>query len=669
MSDNNIKNRFQCCDIGPGLLAEMKAAAEGETSSGASKGSMQNQGVLSKPLMAETLKNAWYLPVLSFVFYFLGGIFPIIVDLAFGESLNEPLVVDYIGQHLRNYNIIYSVLLFLVPLIAAILVMNYLHRPARTMAMLAYPLSRTKIFWSQVFSGWLMCVAPIVLMTLCYLPFMRYAPEHAPSVFTWFCSSVAILTYYYGMYILAGALTGNSVMQLLVSGLFFSIVPIALWLTAVYCESFLYGFTAMPESLVNVMTQSNPTFATIFLGISQNPKKNLIIYFILGIFTILLAHYGVKHARLEKSGDSMYYRVVEELITWLVVFIGMCVFGIFFSGMWETFPMLLAGVVIGTLVTFFITKIVINKSIDIFNRSNLKSLVCFTLLAMVFLGLTVFDVAGYARKVPDKEDVVRISSDIIYGYDDVNYNFDGTINLDFTSEDTIEKVLALHEYIVAEELYKSIPRLGTGEMITSETVINNHGIPTVSGNEYLRFTYLLSNGHTMERTFDVPLTEEVASLIHEIVTSEEYLADRDPKELLPVEKLDYVYINFDNFDYEKGDENETHFFDLLFRDEETLTTLIETLSKDHYAKGYLVLEESLGETTLDNFHSVSISCEFYFKPEDQTEASIDSSLNNTFYVPFTPQYRNTLTLLKELCIQEGTEDSLYFASFLDEMGF
>jgi hypothetical protein len=115
----------------------------------------------------------------------------------------------------------------------------------------------------------------------------------------------------------------------------------------------------MPELMVDFMSKANPLLSTMLFGSVDIDTSTNMIYAIGGIIFILAAHYAAKHAKLEKSGDSMYYKIVEEFITWLVVFIGMTVCGILFSGMWDTTPMLLAGVTIGTLLTFIVSKIII----------------------------------------------------------------------------------------------------------------------------------------------------------------------------------------------------------------------------------------------------------------------------------------------------------------------
>ncbi|MBR5229260.1 MAG: hypothetical protein IKW01_00265, partial [Firmicutes bacterium] len=147
---------------------------------------------LSKPLIVENIKMYWFLPVLSFITYFMAGIFPLLVDETKLTNENH----WYINDCLNNWNIAYVMLMTAVPLIASMLMMSFLHNPVRAIAIHGQPFSKNKIFCSHAVTGWIMCVAPLAPMTLIYLLLLGTA--RSGDVIIWLIMSVIITTFFYG---------------------------------------------------------------------------------------------------------------------------------------------------------------------------------------------------------------------------------------------------------------------------------------------------------------------------------------------------------------------------------------------------------------------------------------------------------------------------------------
>ena len=284
---------------------------------------------LSPALIVENLKMYWYVPVLSFVIYFMSGIFPMLINTEDDEFMSR-----FIYNSFNNYSAAFCILMIFVPLIAAVMMMGFIHKPSRAMVIHSQPFTRSKIFNSHILTGWLMCVVPVLLMTMFYLVFMRtmymdsafydggssYYYENgnmttyeginvytASSVFLWLFSSVAIITFFYGMYVLAGSLAGNGTMHVLLSGVFFIIIPLILWLSLMYCENFLYGFSQMPEWISQLMNDANPILYLLFNTEGTTVSMNF-GYLFSAILMILLARFAYGRAPLERVGDSMFYR-------------------------------------------------------------------------------------------------------------------------------------------------------------------------------------------------------------------------------------------------------------------------------------------------------------------------------------------------------------------------
>lgn len=645
---------------------------------------MKNKRIfsLSKALITENLKMYWYLPALSFIAYFMAGIFPLIMDSSLRTDPNR----TYLEDSLNNMNVFFCLLLVAVPLIAAVTMMGYFHKPAQTMTIHAQPFSRNRIYCSQTLTGWLLCVLPVAAMTLLYL-FIAGMP--AASLY-WGCNSVAILTFFYGLFVLAGSLVGSSVMQALLSGVLFGIVPLILWLVYCYCESFLNGFYTMPEGMEDFMSRSNPLLylVTEMWNGKAMPVPLTLAYLAVGLILLILAGLAYERARLERVGDSMMYRLFEEIITWLIVFVGMTVFGYFFYNTLCSRSMLLVGMAVGLLLSFIIVKIILARSIRILTKQNLLSLGILTVLAALFTGVVMFDLAGYGRWVPDAEDVASVDSDSIYYNDGYNYYqfADGFSreNETLTSQDAIEKVVALHQYAAEHSL-------GDREYTELAQESGNNPKKYV----HLTFRYEMKDGSRCDRQYRVEMTEKMIGLLNEVLSCEEYRADACLSEQITAESVSYIYISAYDNRWEKygynaeaaeeavpemtGTANTAEAKDAA--DQEAILTInnpqeiedfLAALRKDNYNRTYTaeLAEDTKDQITEDD--SLSVYCSIVMKEGADGTASPEtdgsSSLVQIDYVytknaetatvdfNLNGQDRESLRLLREMLYAEGYQN-------------
>lgn len=492
---------------------------------------MKNKNVfgISPALLRENLKLCWYLPALAFVLYFFAGIFPIIINLPDLSS-----VTDYIEESLNNYNITYPVYMAGIPLVAAMLMMSFFHKPSKALAMHSQPYSRAKLFNSHVLAGWIMCILPVFLMAMLYLNFMKdiYTFE---DVIRWLASSIGIITFFYGMYIFAGSLTGNSAMHLLLSGLFFVIVPVLLILVSTYCESYINGFVSLPDYVSDAMRCFNPLIMMLTEGMNNVAAvRTTLAYLILGLVFIGAGSMAYRLAKLENVGDSIIFRTVEEIITYLVVFVGMTIFGFFFQSFDEsTKGVLILGMVTGTLITFFVTKVVMARSVKIFNLKNLKSLVIYVVIAAVFTAFTVYDISGISKRLPKLEQIKSVNCEYMFDGYEMDYFAYGSFRelsdvAEITSPTVIGKVYQLHKYIIENDLPCELQRAARYDMYDSE----GQTVPI----EYVSFEYEYKNGSEFKRRFYLALDDKTVELINDIVTDADFkkaiaLSDKIPSEL------------------------------------------------------------------------------------------------------------------------------------------
>ena len=506
----------------------------------------------SLTLLLENFKLYWYIPLLSFVAYFFGGIFPIITHR---ENIDD--YSGFLTNSFANYNVAYLPLLVFVPLIASVTVMNFYHRQDRAIALHSQPLSKSRIFNSQILSGWLMCELPLLLTALLYLCFMTecnntiyeyssiYAnnPEvesikvyTAANIARWLGSTTAMMTFFYGLYTLAGALVGTGIMQVLLSGVFFGACPMLLFIAQGYCQEFLRGYSGMSQTAENLMLGANPA-VQIFSKFGEMLSLRLcLIYLAAGVLALVLARLAYGKAKLEKVGDSMMFRTLEELITWLISFVGATACGmIFYFLLSETLPTLLLGVFVGLLATYFVVKIIIAKSVKVFTKRNLISFGIAALICLLFLAVTVFDLTGYHKRVPAENRITGVyAMDIYPNSSGVYYALPAALRTEnqlITDPVAIEKVRKLHK--LCADLSKNEMQLTAlrqsgilkpeafpdgkiPEIYKNSTDNTGNLIADSTSSITCRFHYQLQNGKSFKRSFTCFLTDEAAELITEL---------------------------------------------------------------------------------------------------------------------------------------------------------
>lgn len=564
---------------------------------------MRNKGIfsVSPALIRENFKLCWYVPALAFLLYFFAGIFPIILNLSDMGS-----IARYIDNSLNNYNVVYPLYMAGIPLVAAMLMMSFFHKPAKALALHAQPYSRAKLFNSHVVSGWLMCIIPVVLTALLYLVFMRetlisstqeivmdslfvtgspVTDSHNiytfSAVMNWLASSIGMMTFFYGLYIMAGSLTGNSAMHLLLSGLFFIIVPALLLIVSTYCESYIEGFVSLPDWVSDVMRCFNPLIMIVTTGIETIVSaKTTLTYLVLGLVFIAAGGAAYRLAKLEKVGDSMIFRPVEEIITYLVVFVGMTVFGFFFQSFKsDSKAFLIIGMAIGTLITFFITKVVIARSVKIFNMKNLKSLGIYVVIAALFTAFTVFDITGISKRLPKLDEVESVSCEYMFS----GYEMDSFANGSFqelsdigklTSPSVISKVYELQKYVVENELYQQAD-LFDYYFNSYTTAGDTYGDDKVLA-ESVQFVYKYKNGSEFKRNFQFALDDKAAELINDIVTNSDYRAALTLSDKIDEKLYDNAYASIDC----NGEP-------VIISDPDELKKIIEAYDEDVYNSNYI----------------------------------------------------------------------------------
>lgn len=501
-------------------------------------------------------------------------------------------------------------------------------------------------------------------MALLYLCFMKevapdvtssaipYTSEDnvytASAVFGWFGDSLVIMTFFYGMFVLAGTLVGTVIMQVLLSGVMFVILPLMIFIINAFCDSFLLGYFGMSDFMESLMRNANPLIRLVF-GWGENAGLHLeLTYLLAGVLMLALARFAYGRAKLEKVGDSMIFRVTEEIITYLIVFVGMTAFGwIFYNMAASTKGMLVFGMVVGALITFFVVKIIIDRSVKVFKKHNLISLCIYLVIAALFTGMTVFDISGFSKRLPKEDKIQSVQlSDATFrvGYDISSYCENLLLKnkerKPVMSDDAnvISAMYELEKYIVENKRYEHEATVYDTSSYLREGENIEYGVENIS------FLYKMKNGTSFSRRYFVKLDDTTVDLLNRVVCTDDWKSYYTLSDKLDLSGFDSAMLSIYSDNYKDYEENGEDSFSISRKQ---LEKLIAAKDADISGRSYMDILKRINLSGNTRVYDVNITVSILKKDiKEKTGKSIYESGSLSFTVMSLD--KNTLACLHEI---------------------
>lgn len=476
----------------------------------------------SAALMKENFRQFWPLPVIAFLYYFATGILPLII------SYNRlEVVINYAQQYLGNATVFLFIGNALIPICAAISVLKFLHIPSASTAAHSLPFSRAKLFNSAVLSGWIMTVVPIGVTGILFSLMAgaspsadaakNYGTEYIAQMGTisptdglvWILFTVITVTFVYAISILAGVITGTPVMNALVA-VFLNLIPLLmLWLTQLYLEMYLNGYTEN-EILYKYVSPLTYPLAADTEG-SADSYRVFTVFLIAALVLIFISALLYQKAKVERVGESTLFHFAGDLLTYLLAFISMTAFAFIMTAIVDedhASVLFYVGAVTGALIGLVIARMIVERTPRVFDKATLKRVIIYGIIAAAFFCLTAFDFTGYEKRIPEADNVASV-------YLDIN---------DYTSQTGIVSVYS----------NGSSMRLKTPEAIAlvqdlhqAEIKTNDNNSKSGSTVAQITIKYALKSGGTISRTYEINDSEKYAAALREyakLYTNKEFIA-------------------------------------------------------------------------------------------------------------------------------------------------
>ena len=308
---------------------------------------------VSSPLIKENIRRYWAIPAISFLVYFLSGVFPLLISY---HEIDQQYY--FIESLLINHNPFFMMAHLIVPVITAVVVFRYLQTTASVTTMHAMPFSRAKLFNSNVLSGLILTTIPVFVTGFILLLISKpvYNPR-AMAVYTsaensfgssvagafaepvnvfarmnilnWMWESLIIILVIYAVAVFAGLVTGNSLMHIAAGFGFNFLIPALFGIFTLYCQQYLYGFSA-GNDWGEIMLGLSP-YLQVFESGGELPWILQILYILNALVLFAVSMYLYNKRKLEKASDAFVFSFMIPVMSYLIAFFGMTFLGFYFE--------------------------------------------------------------------------------------------------------------------------------------------------------------------------------------------------------------------------------------------------------------------------------------------------------------------------------------------------
>lgn len=406
------------------------------------------------------------------------GILLVMLLLAFPVSaLRE--VKDYWGvqRYLSTLREAGPLISAFSALLFASILFRYLHNSRAAYMMHAFPMTRTCLFVTNLVSGLLFFLVPMLVIGLSNRLIFLVNGVSGPNL-EWMARWTLEYLFFYGLAVFCMFLSGSQ----FISGLSYaalnfvcSLIPLVFFALARW---FVYGLdSSVPDWLVFL----SPLLWMLNDGYDFGI---LLLYAGIGMVLMGLAWLFYQKRHVERAGDAMVFPWAEQLFRLVFTFCVGLYLGMGFASIHADYFLPIS--MIGLFIGWFGATMVLRRTAKVFkDKKTWLGYGLFVLALLLTVGAMRYDILGWQRRLPDADEVVSVKiwsyDPYVEGYTD-NELFSDLIVL--TEPDQIESVRQLHSGFLA----KRENRIGAGDMFDGMM-------------DEFHIEYQLADGTTLQRCY------------------------------------------------------------------------------------------------------------------------------------------------------------------------
>lgn len=563
----------------------------------------------------------------------------------------EHILSNFLGPSCAytNFSSVAFLLLTIAMTFAAPIIMfSYMQNKRAVDVYHSLPYTRNELLGANILSGILYIMIPIAINFSIIAAVSLGLPGGKPlnvlmEIFYWFPTVMGIFSITTLVCVLVGT-TFDSF--LFAAGL--HVTPIAIWaLLNILSVTYLLGFS--DSFIFNDVSILSPAFIRIpyFIYKDELPSELFVrqmtisvvwVFISLAVFALAFYCYNKRKSEqaetaTEKGVLSTFLRLVGTAgggILLATIFSSTLLYNGYYS---KSF---LIWTFVSSLIVYLVGDVIISKRIRNIKKAVLPGAI-FSLAVVLLVSCYFFDITGYSKKLPAREEIVSVSL--------VNYshNYSGRFEnqpnlhnevLEYTSPEVIDAVLDYHK--------------AQTDAIKEMGITKARNIYSDSDTFYFSpIEYKLSSGKTMKRAFTWSLDINCADSIYKLETSTEFIEKNHP--IFKMNENSVIAVNTINL---LGSHSES----LNLSSRET-AELIAALQQDMLSDGGrdIINSKPLGKVIflVDN---IGLKRAYNWDEEELRHIYEGSSLEVSITV--TDAFKSTISLFEKLGKSENFENDL-----------
>ena len=481
--------------------------------------------MINKALLIEQLKRFWLVSLLFCTLFF--GLMLLFVFSAHEGTQTMRGIMGFLKM--EHTGLIFVSLA--LPVTVAACVFSFLYNRKASTLFYTLPLNRNQLFATNALAGIILCMIPVIFMSLLmlipvpiadnrgwfmdthFLPdavFLDVATRSIgdainpfPVVALFFLRLTLTVLFYFALSWLAFTLAGNFVIGIL-TAFFINILPTGLFvLTHAIADQFVFGMSGMnvfaPFETAIIYSSPLAWYEAIHRGVS--------LYAHFALVTVALfagAWVAGRLRHVERTGDSIIFSPVKHLLIFLVSISFSIIIGMF---IWTARPTPLffhLGLIIGLVIGLVISQMIAEKSFQI--GSKLKTFPYFIGVALVLYGgilfITQIGMLPFINHVPARDEIVGVSVSRWWHMHQSN-RFDPETQFDVfvRNPEIIDMTVNAHQAILTER--SDLDRASWRRSPITRAEMDWYFERGYSPSTPFHISYLLESGRVVTRSYDI----------------------------------------------------------------------------------------------------------------------------------------------------------------------
>ena len=363
-------------------------------------------------------KRNWIIPALVTAIIFLGITLPIIdkVDEISKEQYyltaedEEDIKWQSASIERRLYNVINVILVFVLPIVLSVNLFGYMNEEKQSSFIHGLPVSRKRIYSTNILTAIAMYVVPYVLNCILLLIMTlgdlgKYLTSS--DILSWLGFNVVYNTLFFGFATFVGMMCASKKAHVILTyGIMYA--PIVMYNLLQYLLiKMLFGY----NDVRNTFLQYWP-FTRIFTSFSNynfsEDIKVMVGYVIVSIILALVGYLLYKIRNLEHTREMIAFKWLRYIAKYLITFcVNTVAFIYFYSLLNKDIVYSIVASLIVSAIAYLVVEMIFRKTLKVFK--SIKDFVWYGIAVVILIVALDNDFFGYETRVPKIDDIESVS--------------------------------------------------------------------------------------------------------------------------------------------------------------------------------------------------------------------------------------------------------------------